>query len=54
MQLYYVIHKNKVNFKIGNWNLFSRNSGVIKNVLEMFLISSVMEHIEIKCNQAAF
>ena len=46
----YVIHKNKVNLKIGNWNLFSQNFDVIKKVLEMFLIFSVMEHVEVKFN----
>ena len=48
MYLYYVIHKNKVNLKIGNWNLFSQNFDVSKKVLEMILIFSVMEHLEIK------
>ena len=48
MELYYVIHKNEINLKTGNWNLFSQNFDVIKKVLEMFLIFSVTEHVEIK------
>ena len=31
-----------------NWSLFSQAFDVIKNVLEMFLIFSVIEHVEIK------
>ena len=48
--LYYVIHKNEINLKTGNWNLFSQNFDVIKKVLKMFLIFSVVEHVEIKFN----
>ena len=50
MQLYYVIHKNKVNPKIGKSNSFFKNFDIIKKVLEMFLVFIVMEHIEIKIN----
>ena len=39
-----------MNLKTGNWNLFSQNFDVINKVLEMFLIFSVMEHVEIKVN----
>ena len=48
MQLYYVMHKNKVNLKIGNWNLFSQNFDVIKKSVIKFLIFSVMEHVDLK------
>ena len=44
-------HKNKVNLKIGNWNLFSKNFDVIKNsVGNVFFKFSVMEHVEINFN----
>ena len=40
MYLYYVIHKNEINLKTGNWNLFSQNFDVIKksvgNVFDIF------------------
>ena len=49
-----VIHKNEINLKTGNWNLFSQNFDVIKKGLGMFLIFSVMEHVDIKFSYAAF
>ena len=44
-----ILRKNEINLKT-NWNLFPQNFDVIKKVLEMFLIFSMMEHVEIKFN----
>ena len=49
--MYYVIHKVKINLKIGNWKLLSQNFDVTKKLLEIFLDNfsdGIADHVDIK------